>query len=227
MRLKTRDEVLHTNPVLTQASKTRPKSRGHDLRYLTIFDKDHDTVEEGQSQIASSSKSFKSKVSYSQAQAFATIAMYGQQQPSVTDEKSSLISRIRRWRPGFGDIISTTDEDEDGWKLRKQKSLEITLPEAQGSYTEPNELTGLSDIPRTSMSASRQDLGILPALFHTPAPSIDSSVELSSTERSFREMRLRIQQNFTRARHDTGMTLPSSAFAGNSNSNLISMSELS
>ena len=108
-----------------------------------------------------------------------------------------------------------------------EKSLKITLPEAQGSYAEPNELTELSDIPRMSMSASRQDLGILAALFRTLAPSLDSSVELSSVEQSFREMRLRLQQNFPPARHSAAMALPSSAFARNSNSNFVSMSESS
>ena len=79
-----------------------------------------------------------------------------------TNDESSLISRIRRCqssveRPNFEGIISKTDEDEDEWKSRKQKNLEITLSEAQGSYAEPNELTKLSDILRMSMPASRQD----------------------------------------------------------------------
>lgn len=105
-----------------------------------------------------------------------------------------------------------------------EKSLDITLPEAQGSYAEPNELTELSEIPRMNMSASRQDLGILAP---TLAPSLDSSTGLSSFERSFRTMPLRIRQHFTLKRHNPAMALPSSAFAGNSNSYLISMSELS
>lgn len=111
-----------------------------------------------------------------------------------------------------------------------EKSLEITLLEAQGSYAEPNELTELSD-PRMSMSASRQDLRILAARFHTPLPTLapslyHPSVELSSREQSFRAMQLRLQQGFTRPRHNAAI-LPSSLFTRNSNSNLISMSELS
>ena len=105
-----------------------------------------------------------------------------------------------------------------------EKSLEIALPELQGSYAEPNELTELSDTPRMSMSASRQDLDIPAAQRHTLAPSLNSSVELSSIEQSFRKMRLRLQ-NFPLARHSAAMALPSSAFARSSNSILISMSE--
>lgn len=105
-----------------------------------------------------------------------------------------------------------------------EKSLDITLPEAQGSYAEPNELTDLSEIPRMNMSASRQDLGILAP---TLAPSLGSSTGLSSFERSFRTMPRRIRQNCTLMRHNPAMALPSSAFARNSNSYLTSMSELS
>jgi hypothetical protein len=105
-----------------------------------------------------------------------------------------------------------------------EKSLDITLPEAQGSYAEPNELTELSEIPRMNMSASRQDLGILAP---TLAPSLGSSTGLSSFERSFRTMPLRIRQNITLMRHNPAMALPSSAYAGNSNSYFVSMSELS
>ncbi|OCL09341.1 hypothetical protein AOQ84DRAFT_375923 [Glonium stellatum] len=107
-----------------------------------------------------------------------------------------------------------------------EKSLSITLPEAQGSYAEANDLAELSCIPRLSMSASWRSLGIVAAALGTLGPSPES-IELSSTEQSFRRLHLRIREDFPRATHNAAMTLPSSLYARNSSINLLSMSNVS
>jgi hypothetical protein len=109
-----------------------------------------------------------------------------------------------------------------------ERSLGIVLPEAQGSYAETNELNDLSDyIDDWAASASPRTLGIVAKVIHeTLAPSLNSS-NWSTLDQSFRTMRIRIKKDCERLRQNAAEALPSSAFAGNSMSNLISMDELS